>query len=425
MKLIGDDQIDGAGTGEGMQLSHTVRRSPELWPAVHHGHVRSHFGQRQGPVDSRVATSCNDHPPPPIVLPACDEVVHTVARRLALEALDALEWRSIRSERADPRRDNDGRRLHADANGAMDLPASPVSRREAGDLMTQMIYRIERRGLFRESRDEFGGENAGVAGYVEDRLLRIEGHALSTCHIEYIEHMTAHAEHATLEDREQADRTGTDDDDIGAEYFGRHERSPLHVVLGHPAARAEWSGKTMRSSMDEASATPAGANVGQREPTPLRIELALADEAATEALAARLSANSRCRDVFALRGELGAGKTVFARAFIRARTFPEEEVPSPTFTLVQIYEPSAPAASAIWHFDLFRLEIAEDALELGIEDAFSGGISLIEWPDRLGRLLPERRIDLTLSAGLTADSRRVLIEGDDEWRDRLREAGIA
>jgi tRNA threonylcarbamoyladenosine biosynthesis protein TsaE len=122
---------------------------------------------------------------------------------------------------------------------------------------------------------------------------------------------------------------------------------------------------------------------------------------------------------------LGAGKTVCARAFIRARTSPDEEVPSPTFTLVQIYEPSAPEACAIWHFDLYRLEHPSDTLELGIEDAFSSAISLIEWPDRLGPMLPERRLDLTLSAGPTAESRRLLIEGDAAWRDRLREAGIA
>jgi tRNA threonylcarbamoyladenosine biosynthesis protein TsaE len=100
-------------------------------------------------------------------------------------------------------------------------------------------------------------------------------------------------------------------------------------------------------------------------------------------------------------------------------------VPSPTFTLVQVYEPIGQADAAIWHVDLFRLETAEDALELGIEDAFGGAISLIEWPERLGRLLPERRLDLMLSPGPTADSRRVLIAGGAEWRHRLREAGIA
>jgi tRNA threonylcarbamoyladenosine biosynthesis protein TsaE len=176
--------------------------------------------------------------------------------------------------------------------------------------------------------------------------------------------------------------------------------------------------------MDPASGTPAGTAAQETDTAPLRVELALADESATESLAVRLSAIARCRDVFALRGDLGAGKTVFARAFIRARTRPDEEVPSPTFTLVQVYEPVGQADAAIWHFDLFRLETPQDALELGIEDAFGGAISLIEWPERLGRLLPER-LDLMLSPGPTADSRRVLIAGGAEWRHRLREAGIA
>src|SRR5882672_4489738 len=100
----------------------------------------------------------------------------------------------------------------------------------------------------------------------------------------------------------------------------------------------------------------------------------LPDEAATAAFAARISALAEIGDVIALRGNLGAGKTTFARAFIRARGC-AEEVPSPTFTLAQIYEL---ASAAIWHFDLYRLESPEDAWELGIEEAFSDGISLIE-----------------------------------------------
>ena len=64
-------------------------------------------------------------------------------------------------------------------------------------------------------------------------------------------------------------------------------------------------------------------------------------------------------------------------------------MPSPTFTLVQIYQTSG---AAIWHFDLYRLGAAEEAWELGIEDAFGSGISLIEWPERLGTLLPQRRL---------------------------------
>ncbi len=112
----------------------------------------------------------------------------------------------------------------------------------------------------------------------------------------------------------------------------------------------------------------------------------LPDEAATAAFAARISALAAVGDIIALKGDLGAGKTTFARGFIRARGG-TEEVPSPTFTLVQVYELTS---AAIWHFDLYRLKSPEEAWELDIEEAFAEGISLIEWPERLGPLLPRR-----------------------------------
>jgi len=120
----------------------------------------------------------------------------------------------------------------------------------------------------------------------------------------------------------------------------------------------------------------------------------LADERATLDLGARLAAGARAGHVYALRGDLGSGKTTLARGFVRALTRnDEEEVPSPTFTLVQTYETDK---GTVWHFDLYRLEDPEDAWELGIEEAFVSGISLIEWPERLGALLPARHRDVTL-----------------------------
>src|SRR4051812_29949378 len=107
-------------------------------------------------------------------------------------------------------------------------------------------------------------------------------------------------------------------------------------------------------------------------------ETVLPDEAATAALAGRLAPLAARGDVVALTGALGAGKTSFARGFIAARAGRPIEVPSPTFTLVQTYDlPSGP----IWHFDLYRLERPDDAIELGIDEAFADGISLIEWPE--------------------------------------------
>ena len=145
----------------------------------------------------------------------------------------------------------------------------------------------------------------------------------------------------------------------------------------------------------------------------------LPDEAATARLAARIAARAVPGDVIALQGDLGAGKTAFARAFIRARGG-GEEVPSPTFTLVQVYRPGP---AAIWHFDLYRLRSPEEAWELGIEDAFRDGISLIEWPDRLGPLLPGHRLDIALDFADRPEARRATLAGDAEWRARL--GGIA
>ena len=144
----------------------------------------------------------------------------------------------------------------------------------------------------------------------------------------------------------------------------------------------------------------------------------LPDEAATAALAAHISALAVRGDIIALKGDLGAGKTSFARAFIGARGG-TEEVPSPTFTLVQIYELGS---AAIWHFDFYRIKSPEEAWELGIEDAFSEAISLIEWPERLGSLLPRRRLQIEFLFGDRPEARRAVLDPGEGWQQRL--AGI-
>jgi tRNA threonylcarbamoyladenosine biosynthesis protein TsaE len=151
----------------------------------------------------------------------------------------------------------------------------------------------------------------------------------------------------------------------------------------------------------------------------IMIAFDLPDEAATAALAARLAARARPGDVIALKGELGAGKTSFARSFIRALGG-TGEVPSPTFTLAQVYDL---ATATIWHFDGYRLRDPEEAWELGIEEAFADGISLVEWPERFGALLPARRLEVALSPGPTPLARRAVIDAPDGWADRL--AGLA
>jgi tRNA threonylcarbamoyladenosine biosynthesis protein TsaE len=141
----------------------------------------------------------------------------------------------------------------------------------------------------------------------------------------------------------------------------------------------------------------------------------LPDEAATAALAARLAARARPGDVIALAGDLGTGKTTFVRAFIGALGG-DEEVPSPTFTLVQLYELER---ATIWHFDLYRLRSPEEAWELGIEEAFATGIALIEWPERLGPLLPERRLEIAFAFGDRPEARRAALFAGPDWTARL------
>ena len=146
------------------------------------------------------------------------------------------------------------------------------------------------------------------------------------------------------------------------------------------------------------------------------LSMVLPDESATEHLAQWLASCARPGDVIALWGTLGTGKSTLARAFIRALTSPEEEVPSPTFTLVQQYDSDA---GLVWHFDLYRLEAPEDALELDIEEAFAEGICLIEWPDRLGRYLPKQRLDVTLETGDAGGERIMTLTAHGPWADRL------
>jgi tRNA threonylcarbamoyladenosine biosynthesis protein TsaE len=141
----------------------------------------------------------------------------------------------------------------------------------------------------------------------------------------------------------------------------------------------------------------------------------LPDETVTAALAVRIAALAVPGDIIALKGDLGTGKTTFARAFIRA-CGNQDEVPSPTFTLVQIYDAGL---TVIWHFDLYRIRAPEAAWELGIEDAFIAGISLIEWPERLGPLLPQRRLELSFAFGDEPSARRVAIDPGKEWESRL------
>ncbi|MCB1503182.1 MAG: tRNA (adenosine(37)-N6)-threonylcarbamoyltransferase complex ATPase subunit type 1 TsaE [Bauldia sp.] len=140
---------------------------------------------------------------------------------------------------------------------------------------------------------------------------------------------------------------------------------------------------------------------------PHSLTLDLPDEAATKVFAEDVAAALAPGDVVALHGDLGAGKTTFARALIRAvADDPRLEVPSPTFTLVQTY---AVGRMPIAHFDLYRLSAPEELGELGLDEAIAGGAALVEWPDRVGNRLPHTRLDIAFV--IAGDGRRATVSG--------------
>ena len=146
------------------------------------------------------------------------------------------------------------------------------------------------------------------------------------------------------------------------------------------------------------------------------IQIDLPDEAATQALGAKLAAALRPGDAVCLTGPLGAGKSTLARALVRALTSPDEEVPSPTFTLVQFYDgPDFPVA----HFDLYRLTDPDEAYEIGLEEALEAGAVLIEWPQRLQGRLPADRLAIDITPmGDDGQARRAVIVAHGTFEGR-------
>ena len=178
------------------------------------------------------------------------------------------------------------------------------------------------------------------------------------------------------------------------------------------------AGQIARRSMPALPHPPTQAGPG----TPARdaAHALLADLGATARLAARAAALARPGDAILLDGPLGAGKSAFARAFLRAASGdPALEVPSPTFTLVQDYALPPGGAGSAHHFDLYRLDGPGDLGELGWDEA-RDGVVLVEWPERLGALAPSGalRVSLRFPAGAAGDgqARLARLRG---WPDRL------
>lgn len=147
-------------------------------------------------------------------------------------------------------------------------------------------------------------------------------------------------------------------------------------------------------------------------------EIALPDEAATARLGVALAAILRDGEAICLEGPLGAGKSTLARALVRALTTSDEDVPSPTFTLVQFYEgPTFPLA----HFDLYRLTSPDEAFEIGLDEALDDGAVLIEWPQRLEGRLPPDRLDIEISLEDGGETRRARLTPHGAWKGRTLE----
>lgn len=146
------------------------------------------------------------------------------------------------------------------------------------------------------------------------------------------------------------------------------------------------------------------------------MRLNLPDLAAMEAFGARIAAKLHAGDVVALSGGLGAGKTTLARAIIRALGH-EGEVPSPTFTIVETYDPPALRLPLV-HADFYRLERVADAAELGLDDYREGAALIAEWPENAGGFSHELGC-LSILLEIADGGRKAVVEPGADWLGRM------
>lgn len=138
---------------------------------------------------------------------------------------------------------------------------------------------------------------------------------------------------------------------------------------------------------------------------------------ATARFAADLAVRLRAGDVLLLTGPVGAGKTHFARHLITRLLTTPEDIPSPTFTLVQTYQG---ASGEIWHADLYRLNDSSEIVELGLSEAFETSICLVEWPDRLGDMAPNTALALSFSPDRDENQRKLVASWQHgDWEHRI------
>ncbi|HZK99805.1 MAG TPA: tRNA (adenosine(37)-N6)-threonylcarbamoyltransferase complex ATPase subunit type 1 TsaE [Caulobacteraceae bacterium] len=146
---------------------------------------------------------------------------------------------------------------------------------------------------------------------------------------------------------------------------------------------------------------------------PAEGDFRLGRQADTERLGAAIAGTLEKAEAVCLTGPLGAGKSVLARALIRALCPGERDVPSPTFTLVQFYDGPA---FRIGHFDLYRLASASEAFEIGLDEALEDGAAVIEWAERLGHHLPADRLDVEIL--IDEDQRYARLNPHGVWEGR-------
>ena len=151
------------------------------------------------------------------------------------------------------------------------------------------------------------------------------------------------------------------------------------------------------------------------------LQLELPDLSATQKLGTLLADGLTAGDIISLSGPLGAGKSALARSIIISANPNETDVPSPTFSLVQTYELAD--GTPLWHLDLYRIETPEDAMQLGLDDAFVDAVCLIEWPDRLKKFLPKSTLSIHLYLACDGDAdgvRLADITAPPNWSDRIQ-----
>lgn len=138
----------------------------------------------------------------------------------------------------------------------------------------------------------------------------------------------------------------------------------------------------------------------------------------TQRFAQKLAPLLRPKDIILLKGDLGLGKTTLTRAIINEIGLQKEEVPSPTFTLLQTYDTKC---GPLYHFDFYRIRKSEEIYELGIEDAYAYGITVIEWSEKMGPLEPLKRA-LIIDMSMKKEERTFTLRSDNpSWQSRIKD----